>query len=569
MRARWFEVTDGWSTMQREVVAVGLGMILLVGLGLLVALAAIPQWRSWQHARVLAQVREHAERGDYRAMTLALQLAVKLAPSDPETWRSAARYLSMIGSAEAIPARQNLLRLAPDDTTARLELARDALAFGQPSVAEMALQGLPEEERKEILFHRLAALLAARTGRPEELFFHLGEVVAAVPGDLSARFNHAMSGLGSPHPETHARAWAALEALTAEPAFCVRAAIALLTEAARKEDAVRMHALLAFLLGRFAPGVPPNFAGAEMPAWTALIDGLKQRANSERDVRLLARWLAAIGRSRDAVIWLEARPAAIAQSPAVLDLRAELCAATDDLDRLERLLQQKAWGEWSPEAQRLAIQSRREHLAGEESSARATWNRVETAGHHSVVMFRAMARLAAAWGDWAAAERAWRSVIELDRTSQHAFQELSGILERQGDLDKLVDLHEAWMRRAPEETVVEAQWIALSCLRGKPAPAVVVRAEELQATLPHARHTVAALAAVRWRQGRAREAVALLDSPSRAGVPDPSIAFWRALAAADLADREAFRIARAQLDDATLLDQQRRLLETAAIKIVD
>lgn len=568
LRARWLEMTDGWSTMQREVVAIGLAVVVLAGIGLAIAYAGIPAWRSWRHERVLAQVREHAERGDYRAMTMALQLAVNLAPADPETWRAAAQYLSMIGSAEAIPARQNLLRLAPGDTSARLELARDALAFGQPSVAETALQGLPDKERREIMFHRLAAVLAARTGRPEDLFFHLGQVVAAVPGDLDARFNYAMSGLASPNPDTHARARAALEALTAEPAFRVRAAIALLTEAARRQDVAQMQELLVFLLGRFAPEVPPDFSGPGMPAWTALIDGLKRQAATEADVQLLARWLAAIGRIADAIAWLELQPAGIAESPAILDLRAELCATADDLDRLERLLEQKAWGEWPAEAQRLAIQARRERLAGADSSARSTWNRLESTGPHSLVAYRAMGRLAATWGDWPAAERAWRAVMELDQVSQQAFGELSRILERQGDLKKLIGLYGTWASRAPEESVVTAQWIVLNCLDGEPSLAVVSRAQELQAALPQAKHAVTALAAVRWRQGRAAEAGSLLARLDGGGVSDPTIAFWRALVSADLGQAEAFRRARRQLEDATLLAEQRRLLEVAQDKVI-
>ncbi|WP_438479602.1 hypothetical protein [Oleiharenicola lentus] len=566
LRARWAYTTDGWSSVQRELTFIGSAMVILGALAAAGYFFAMPQWRAWQQRRVLDQVRLHAQNGDYAAMMLALPLVVKLAPNDPETWRAAAHYLAMTGSAEVIPVRQQLLRVAPHDTVARLALARDALALGQPTVADAALRELPDDERKQIEFHRLAAMLAAAMGRTDELETHLAAVIAAVPSDADARFNYAMSGLGSPVATTRERARTMLEALTAERRFRVRAAIALLTDTAGQRDARRMEELLTFLLGRFAPGAVADFNSPGVPGWEALITGFKERAVSREDVALLGRWLADSGRPREVIAWLEQLPATVARAPEVMDLRAELCASIDDLDRLKALLADNAWGEWPLPAQKLAIESRTLHLAGQESQARATWVHVEVAGNYSLATLRSMARLATAWRDVAGAERAWRSVLARHPNAMDAYVELRGIYEKQDDLAKLIALYEAWSRRVPGEATVEAQWIALSCLRKTVDAAMAARAEKLLEESQGYKPAVVALAAVRWEQRRFAEADALMRALSPNDLANPAIAFWRALISADLGRREEFLSAKSVAQRSILLKEQAKLLQDADFK---
>lgn len=545
--------------------AVGLLLALLAGAGWL---WGRPLWRRWQHGEALQQARQFTSHSDYQAAALALRRAILLAPNDAATWRAAAQLLSEIGSPEALVAREQLARLTPGDTAVKLALASEALRLDRLDIAQLTLAEMNGAAQRDAAFYRLTAAVALALGRSDDLEASLARVVEVSPGDAVAKFNYDAVRLWSTDPAKHATAVRELEALTADQAVRLRAALELLKEAARQRDPARITQLMTLLLGRFAPGARADFQSPGLPGWVALVEAMKDAAaqGGADDVALFARWMADIGRGREALVWLEGLPAALGKAPAVADVGAELSAGLGDLDRLEERLRAGAWGQWPRNALTLAIASRLQQLYYNEASGRATWADAVAACSDSPNGLRALVRLASAWRDVDDAEAALQAVVRQQPKSLWGYSALRDLYGARQDLNKLWLLHGLWARQLPGDAEVATRWITLSCLLNHVTPEVAVRAQALQRDAGGATGPAIALAAVRWRQGKPKEAVALLR-PLAENNASPAVWLWLSLALADTGDAKAAQAALQQAWRKDLTPEEAQLLRSAAAKV--
>ncbi|MBS0632685.1 MAG: hypothetical protein JSS11_12290 [Verrucomicrobia bacterium] len=546
-------------------VAAGLLLTLLAGAGWL---WGRPLWRRWQHGEALQQARQFSSHSDYQAAALALRRAIELAPNDPATWKAAAQLLSEIGSPEALLARQQVARLTPGDTAVKLALASEALRLDRLDIAQLTLAEINSAAQRDAAFYRLAAAVALATGRSDDLEVSLARVAELSPQDAVAKFNYAAVRLWSAAPAKVDAARQELETLTADPAVRVRAALELLKEAARQSDANRITKLMTLLLGRFAPGARPDFTSPGLPGWVALVEGMKDAAaqGGADDTALLARWLADIGQGREALLWLESLPAALAKAPAVADAGAELSAGIGDLDRLEERLRAGAWGQWPRSALTLAIAARLQRLYFSEASARATWADAVTACSDSPNGLRSLVRLASAWRDVDAAESALQTVIKQQPKNLWGYTALRDLYGTRQDLNKLWLLHGLWARQIPDDAEVALRWVTLACLLNHVTPEVVSRAEALQRDAAGATGPAIALASVRWRQGKPKDALALLRPLATNDAP-PAVWLWFSLALADTGEVKTAQTALQQAWRKDLTSEETQLLRTAAAKV--
>lgn len=564
-------IRSPWDAMTEQ----HLDLLRFVGVGLLLALLAgagwlwgRPMWRRWQHGEALQQARLFTSHSDYQAAALALRRAIELAPNDVATWRAAAQLLSEIGSPEALVAREQLARLTPGDTAVKLALASEALRLDRLDIAQLTLAEMNGAAQRDAAFYRLTAAVALALGRSDDLETSLARVVEVSPGDAVAKFNYDAVRLWSTDPAKHGAGVRELEALTAEPAVRVRAALELLKEAARQRDPVRITQLMTLLLGRFAPGARPDFQSPGLPGWVALVEAMKDAAaqGGADDVALFARWLADIGRGREALVWLESLPAVLGKAPVVADAGAELSAGLGDLDRLEERLRAGAWGQWPRNALTLAIASRLQRLYYNESSGRATWADAVAACSDSPNGLRALVRLASAWRDVDAAESALQAVVRQQPKNLWGYTALRDLYGARQDLNKLWLLHGLWARQLPGDVEVAARWITLSCLLNHVTPDVAARAEALQRDAAGATGPAIALAAVRWRQGKSKDAVALLR-PLAENNASPAVWLWFSLALADTGEAKTAQAALQQAWRKDLTPEEAQLLRIAAAKV--
>jgi thioredoxin-like negative regulator of GroEL len=562
MRPPWQRLKKWWDQRLAGVLAAA---AVVGGLGYSLGL---PWWRRWQHDQAMEQAGKFADQNDYHNLLLALRRATVLAPTDPATWHEAEKYLARLGSPEAIVAREQLARLEPGNLAVRLALVQEALAHGRVESARAALDGLDEAARRDVAFHRLAAAVALATGRESELEEHLTAMRQALPQDPDARFNLAAVHLWSLDPAVQAAARADLERLTENPAYRIRAAIMLLTETARQRDQARMLALLQQLLARFAPGTVADFASPGIPAWEALIQGMKAAAAATpEDTALFARWLADAGRAHEAASWLAELPAARGNRPEVMDAAAELSAQTGDLHRLDALLRDGAWGAMPDAVRLLALAARIQHLAHGDLRARATWSDAVAACGNSAEGLRALARLGGLWQDRDDTEQALEALLIHQPQAGWAFEALRNSYTSNQDLPKLYDLYLRWRPQRPDDDELAAAWVTLACTLGRDSVEAAARGEQLYRNNPTAPLAAAAAAAGRWSQGHPAEAWTVLAGLRPAERLQPMVAFWCMLVLADLGRKDEAATALAAISIPDLAPEPLALLKKAAAKV--
>lgn len=559
----WYELTE----QQRDLCRIAGGLLLLAGLGAVGWINGRPVWQKWQRTQSLEQAREFATHNDYRNAALALRRVFELGPNDPVTWREATDLLGQIGAPEVLLARQRLAQLSPADTAVKLALIGDALRLDRLDVAVETLAKIDEAARDEAAYFRLAASLAMAMRRGEEAEANLARLVELAPTNPLARFEYAAVRVWSVDEEKRAKAREELRELTADPAVRLRAALELLKDAARQHDERWAIDTMTFLLERFAPGSVADFSSPGLPGWVQLVEALKTAAEADADeVAMMARWFADIGQGREALVWIDTLPVEIAQSVAVAETAAELAARVGDLDRLEDRLRQGAWGVFSRDAMTLAIASRLQRLRYTDANGRASWQDALNACRDSLTGLRALVRLAAAWQDNEGLERALQTVVERHPKSLWAYTALRGIYSSPPDLPKLWQLYERWVRHEPENEDVAAARVTLSCVLNRVSLEIVSAAERLHERRPDAVDATVALAAVRWREGKAAETLALLDRLSTEARTQVSAVFWRALALADLDDKAAARAAIEQAGQIRRPAEEAELLRAAEAK---
>lgn len=556
-----------FAMIRGTVVALILGV-----LGIVVYVAGRPLWTNWRHRQAMNQAIDYAKVQDYRSSMLALKRATDLAPMDLATWREVSERLAELGSPQSVTARENAVRLAPEDMSMRLALVAEALRFGQVDVAHVNLEDINEAARRDSGFHRLAAAVAMATGEEADMEEHLEAVVAADATDAVARFNLAAVRLWRPDETSRARALGELERLTLVPVARVRAALELLKHAARVRDPDRARVVVDMLTQRFGVrGSGVDGVTGEPARWQALLQAMKDAAaaGDATDVALVATWLGDVRLRREALVWIDGLPEDKRRAPAVIRAAAGLSAELEDYDRLEPLLLAGGLGPLPPDAVRLAIAAQVQRLRYQKSRGLATWEDAVTACGESVQALAGLATLADIWRDVEGNERVLLEILKRQPKAHWVYLSLRNLYVARADTVKLWQLYGGWAQMRPDDPQFARTWTSLGLTLNR-MTTEMGRHALLRAEQPGAAPLDQVLAgAIHWRGQRPAEALAVLDAIPVDARTRPDVAFWRAVVLAEIPDRveearQALRFARRP----GLLPEEVALLDFAEIKAV-
>lgn len=556
----WNRLTE----TQRDICKIAGGLLVLGPLVLLAIYLTKPRVQRWQRDQALEEARAFTAKKDYRNALVAFHRVIDKSPTDIESWKQVADFLSEAGSPEVLVARRNLVWLAPDDISLRLGFVLDALRYGDVNGAREVVGGVKEGAREEVAFYRMAAALAYAMGRTEEFEANLEELLKRQPADHNAALDLATLRLWGADAARSAAAKQSLVGLLHEPDVRVRAAVELLKYVARTGSRADADMLVAMLHGVFYKRPPregqTGAMNAEPPGWVAVVEALKTNAaTSANDAAVLARWLAAIGQPREALVWLDSLGDAVRRSPLVAAAAMELSVMLDDAARLRPLLLDGAWGRAPLETVDLAFAARWERRRGKTEDARATWaDALESAGD-SLPALRVLARLAVAWGDPEGAQAAMLAVVKRYPTERWAWEALRIEYSRKGDTPKLRALYEKWVASPVANRFIEQDWVMLNFLTGQPAATVFERARALQAAEPLDPVATLGYALALRAQKQPREALIVLDGLVGEERTKPRALLWRGVLLAELGRRAEARQILGAVEVARLLPEEVRI----------
>ena len=527
-----------------------------------------PLWHQWRRDQALAQARQFTAQKDYRSSLLALRRASELDLGNPAVWQEIAELLSSLGSPEALVARSNLVALTPEDMSLRLALVLDALRFGATDTAREAIAAVSEAGRREVDFYRMAAALSYAIGEYKQFQDQLAEVVRRAPDDRDARFNLAALRLWGTDLGQRLTAAAELRELTRYRETRVRAAIELLKFTANTGVRAEADELVTFLCARFLGQPLRPLVGAtiadEPPGWAALLEALREDAGSRaQDATTLVRWLGALGMRREALVWLDGRPAAVQQAPTVWLATFDLALASDDQSRLRTLLGAEYGARMPAPAIDLAFAVRWQLRNRAEVRAHATWDDAISVCADSLPALRALVQLATAWNYAEGSEAALRAVIARFPTERWAYEAARLSYLRQRDTERLLQLYKLWMGREPQNRLVQQSWIMLSLLLGQGGEPVQAQARQLRRQYPAEPAVAVCYAAALRSQGRRIEALAVLTQLDPVVQKQSRVALWRAVLAAECGRKAEARAALETVAPQELLEEEAQLWRLA------
>jgi thioredoxin-like negative regulator of GroEL len=566
---RWSETKLGAWWLELPILlrdwAIVLAVAVVVGLGGGVAWLVLKKpYAGWQQTKAVERGRQAAEAGRYTEALMAFQRATQLRPDDVQTWREVAEFLSKLGSPEALVARENVVRLEPEDMGYRLALVEESLRLGDMVIARRELTQLERRAVEDASFYRLAAALALALGRQGDLQTALEKLLELEPDNQAVRFNLAALRLWGADETAVGRAAVELERLMTLPDWEVRGALELLKRSAVTRDPAVVDGVVARVLGRLDPAgadlALKQRTSGEPPGWGALMKALKARAATRpEDAAALAEWWARVGGRTPVIAWVDGLNAEVAQSAPVREVLTGLVAAEGPASRLDGLLASGSWGAINRDALTLAMAARWQGQREETGRADQTWQDAVKATAGDAAGLRVLVRLGAVWRrtDWQIAAL-WPLVTE--HPGEHwALEALRTALALRRDDAGLLKLYEIWATRTLDSEPVQATRLMLAALLDRmnsSAEEARRRLETRTDTGPVAR---LALAAAYWRAGDTDKARTLLAGLPADQADGPKSRLWFGLVATQADKRDEARRLLGDLDDRGWLPAERKL----------
>lgn len=121
-------------------------------------------YKIWKQKHLIRQASEFISKGDSPNALLCLRQALQSNSSNVEACRLMATYAELARSPQAVFWRGRLVELEPNSLSNRVALATVALAVGDATLAQSALDGVDGPGRKTALYHRMSkrVLLVSR-----------------------------------------------------------------------------------------------------------------------------------------------------------------------------------------------------------------------------------------------------------------------------------------------------------------------------------------------------------------------------------------------------------------------
>lgn len=364
-----------------------------------------PRYLRWKQQRALAQAREFIAQRDAPNAQLALEVALKTIPGNPDTIRVAADLLEQIGSPQAMRLRRAVAQIVPNSAEDAAALVYCCLQFRDINAARDALGDTPPHVSSQPPMLHAALTFALTVGDApvaEVLFEQLKEIA---PNDQSLEFSYALFHLRHPDPEQRQKAKQQLDTLAGnDPKLQLRAnrelAALAIQEKNYPEAKSRLKAVLTAPDATFTDRLQKanlDLLVDQVP-FDQVFGTLSEAAEkSDNDAVQFVRWLIVQNRAAEADRWLNRLPETIRGSSAVKSVRADIASRLGEWDRLNELLADGAWGPISKDTLRLAFAAHTINNPAKPSLRRETWEMTLSSAGTNFGALHVLQRLSAIW----------------------------------------------------------------------------------------------------------------------------------------------------------------------------
>lgn len=380
-----------------------------------VAATGVGLWQSWDHLharylrwkqdRALRQAKHFIANRDAPNAQIALDVALRALPGNPEALRTAADMLEQVGAPQAMRLRRAVTQVEPDSAEDAAKLVLCCLRFNDINGARDALSSTSHALSVQDPMVKAALAFALATGNSPVADALLRDLEARHPGDEDVQHAHALLLLQHPKPEKREAARKELLHLAdINPKLVLTIRRELIGDAFRRRDYEEAREGLKQLLASPEATLNDRLQLANLqllvdrePIEPILAQLEPIAAGNEPDAVQFTQWLLVQNRPADADRWIGTLPQAIRSSTALVSLQADVAAQLKDWDRLAILLQAGAWGRVPKDTVRLAFAALTVDNPARRSLRRQTWEMTLDAAAGDLISLRLLQRLAALW----------------------------------------------------------------------------------------------------------------------------------------------------------------------------
>lgn len=543
-------------------------LLVLVAVGL-IGFGGWTAFKSIRQNRALTRAQSFLQTGDYAQAAMSATWALQLNTKDVEATRVMAEVAAAQSQKQEIAWRGRLVELLPKEAEPRLKWALAALTHGEVRLAEDALAGLSDEQKKSASYHEVAARLAARLKQSDALEASVAESVRLEPTNELYQLELAALRLGSERTETRELAREEIERLVATAKTSRPALHVLIRDGLMRGDSARALAFAEKL--NALPGA--NFEDRmrylrllrqlnRREFWWCLAQMQSEALSSENEIPALMTYLNKSGLPGATVIWGKRLGEAMRAKSLVSVALAEAYLMSKDWDSLKS---QVKFGGWKDlEFQRLALLARVAREEGDLPGSTAQWKAAVVAAGTRTEDLATLARLATSWKWQNETNIVLWQIARGSRNQMPALQSLSRNFQLAGNTRELLSVANRMVELEPESAYAKNNVAYLSLLLETDRERAHALAKEVFVSDPKNPAFVSTYAIGLHMLGKSEEATKLMQALPPKALEEPSNAFSYGVLLAALNKREeAARYLTLAEKSSILLPQEKTMLATA------
>ena len=547
----------------------------LACLAVLIALGvgAVRFYQAQRKKRLARQTTALLAAGDFKSAVLVARRLLQLDENNLAGCQAMAEMAEKVGRAEAITWRKKIAHIRPEDPENQLALARTALRFGQPEMAETVLQTLPQRARHSVEYHQVAgadALARRDIARADQ---HFAEAARLSPDNAHVAVTLACLRLTSRDSARAAEARTQLEQLSDKPGVRGETLRALAADALARQDTGKALAWTTQLMAEkgatFSDSLLHFQAVRGTDAAEPTLEELKTKAaQSPQTASELITWLNRQGLARAALHWSSSLPQTMTDIYPLPLAIAESYSFLQEWPALNDFVEGKNWREMEP--LRLAVQSHALHrLSPPERpsmEAQTVWRAALQAAHAHLEQLIAIAQLAEGWGYETEAAEAWWDVANHGEHTRQALSALQRLYMAKQDTRGLLRVAKRALELNPNDLVAANNCASLGLLLHADTTSRRL-ASRLHNEHPTNRAFAATYAFALHTEGKFADGLKLMESMKEEDLRHPTLAAYYVVMLVENGHLERARAFLVDAKRASLLPEEQQLLDFAVRKL--
>ena len=298
-------------------------LILSLCVVIVVGFAGYRGYHLWKQKHLMKEARAFIAKSDAANALLCLRQALQSEPNNLKACQLMAALTELARSPQAVFWRSRIVELQPHSLTNRLALARTAIAAGDATVAQKALDGVDDADKKTAIYQMVSGGVALAARQFSEAEEHFSEAARLEPANPASQLNLAALRLQKTDPQAAAAARATLQALCANSAVRPDALRQLTQDSLRHTNLDRALSFSQQLLGDTNSAFPDRLLHLDiLHATTNAQEGnflaslQKESASNPAKAYEVGKWMLTTGKPQPTLSWLKTLPPATRTKPA-------------------------------------------------------------------------------------------------------------------------------------------------------------------------------------------------------------------------------------------------------------